>query len=399
MQLSNRGLSFPVSSVRVLTPYATTAEAEGVKIYHLNIGDPDIKTPEVMIEALHNWTDNPIRYAKAPGEPAFLSALESYYKKLGFEFVNKGDIVATVGGSEAIWTTIFAITNPGDEVLVFEPFYSAYSSSAAICNVSLNAIPTTMETGFHLPSREIIEKALTPKTKAILISNPANPTGTVYTKQEMQMLVDIAIKHNLFFISDEVYREFVYEGTKQTSILEFMQACPQNLVLIDSLSKRYSLCGARLGNVYSLNKDIVTGVKKIVLSRLSGGLVDQLMAAKLTEVTQEYLHDVNNEYNERRVLLYEGLKKIKRVTVHKPEGAFYMMVMLPVENAMDFCIWLLEKFRDNGETLMLAPGTGFYLTPGAGKNEVRMAYVINKSDLSRALELLEKGLSLYRKIS
>ncbi len=397
ISISTRLQNLPISATRKLLPYATEAKKRGAKIYHLNIGDPDIPTPEVILNVLRNWDQNPIRYAASTGEPAFINALISYYQSIGYNFIDKKHIIATTGGSEAVFMSLFAVTNPGDEVIVFEPFYSGYLPWASAFDIKLVAVSTEIGTGFHLPPRNIIESKITSKTKAILFCTPSNPTGTVYTKDEMKMLISIAKEKNLFLVSDEVYREFIYTDAKHTSILDFMEKLPDRTILIDSLSKRYSLCGARLGTLISLNQDVIKGVTKLAQARLSGGFIDQTMATKLTEVPTSYMKEVNEEYKKRRNLVYEELSKIPGVTIAQPEGAFYSMVSLPVEDAEQFCIWLLSTFRDNNETVMFAAGSGFYLTEGKGKNEVRLAYVLSREKLKRAIEILKKALEEYNK--
>lgn len=386
----------PASPIRKLVPYAVAAKKEGVTVYHLNIGDPDIETPKVMIDVLTHWKDNPIRYGQSQGEPEFLSAVRSYYHGLGFSFLKTEHLQITSGGSEAIAMAMFAVADAGEEILTFEPLYTNYNSYAAINGVRLTAVPTDIKTGFHLPAQKEIEKRITKNTKAILYCNPNNPTGTVYTPSEVEGLVSIAKKYHLFLLSDEVYREYCYDGKKQVSLLSYMREIPDQAIVLDSMSKRYSLCGARLGMLVSLNADLMAGVLRMAQGRLSAGFVDQAIASKLTQVPSSYLSDVQKEYAKRRDVLYEGLKKIPGVTIPKPEGAFYTIVGLPVDNAEKFCQWLLTDFRDNNETVMFAPAAGFYATPGKGKNEVRIAYVLNTAKLSRCIELLAKALKAYR---
>ncbi|PIZ68968.1 aspartate aminotransferase [Candidatus Roizmanbacteria bacterium CG_4_10_14_0_2_um_filter_36_35] len=385
----------PSSPIRKLVPYANKAKKQGIKVYHLNIGDPDIKTPEVMIDVLKKWSGNPIPYGQSQGELKFLESLVYYYNKLGFNFIHTANIQVITGGSEAISMAFFATCETGDEVIVFEPFYTNYNSYAAVNQIKLIPVRTYGENGFHLPDKKEIEKKISKKTKAILICNPSNPTGTVYSKEEMETLVDLAKKHNLFLISDEVYREFVYDGKKHVSILDYMKKLPKQTILLNSLSKRYSLCGARLGKLVSLNNDVMAGVLRIAQGRLSSGYVDQKIAEKLTEVAPSYFKEVKKEYQKRRDILYYGLKKIKGVFLEKPEGAFYTIVRLPVKNSEDFCKWLLTDFRLNNETVMFAPAAGFYATPGLGKNEVRIAYVLNIHDLKRSIEILQRALVEY----
>lgn len=393
--VSMRLSSVPSSPIRKLVPYAVEAKKQGVHVYHLNIGDPDIKTPQVMLDVLKNWDRNPIGYDQSQGNPEFIEAMKTYYHRLGFSFLENSHIQVTTGGSEAISMAMFAVCNPGDEILTFEPLYTNYNSYAVVNGVMLKGILTTSETGFHLPKREVIEAAITDKTKAILICNPNNPTGTVYTEEEIRMLVDIVKSKNLFLLSDEVYREYTYDGRTHVSLLKFMQEIPEQAIVLDSMSKRYSLCGVRLGNLVTLNKEILAGVLAVAQGRLSAGFVDQMIAAKLIDVPDSYLSEVHDEYTKRRDVLYEGLKAIPGVVIPKPEGAFYTIVGLPVENAEDFCTWLLTDFRDNNETVMIAPAAGFYATPGMGKNEVRVAYVLNTVAITRCIEILQKALLQY----
>jgi len=395
IKVSNRLLKVPASPIRKLVPYAQETKRQGVKVLHLNIGDPDIKTPKVMVDVLKGWSENPIPYGQSQGELKFLDSLVFYYDKIGYSFIDEKDILVTTGGSEAISMAFFATCEVGDEVIVFEPFYTNYNSYAAVTNIKLVPVRTYGENGFHLPKRRLIEEKITKKTKAILICNPSNPTGTVYTRQEMDMLTDLAKKYNLFLISDEVYREFVYDGKKQVSILEYMKKLPKQTILLDSLSKRYSLCGARLGMMVSLNEEVIAGALRIAQGRLSSGYVDQRIAEKLTEVPDSYFKEVHREYQKRRDVLFHGLKKIPGVFLEKPEGAFYTIVKLPVTDSENFCQWLLTKFRHNNTTVMLAPAAGFYATPGLGANEVRIAYVINTRDLEKAIEILEQALVEY----
>lgn len=383
--------------MRKLVPYALVAQKKGIKVYHLNIGDPDIKTPQPMLNVLKRWSINPIGYDQSQGNPNFINSVYSYYRKLGFTFIKESNIQATSGGSEAISLAMFATCQEGDEIIVFEPFYANYNTYAVVNGVKLVPITTTISNGFHLPDIQVIESKISKKTKAILICNPGNPTGTVYTKDEIEMLVDIARKNKLFLLSDEVYREYTYEGRKQISLLSYMSKIPKLAVLMDSMSKRYSVCGIRVGCLVSLNQKIMSGILCIAQGRLSCGLVDQLVAAKLTDVPDSYLVKVNNEYKKRRDIIYHSLKKIPGVTIPNPEGAFYAVVRLPVNDAEKFSKWLLTDFHDHKETIMLAPAAGFYKTPGLGKKEVRIAYVINQKDLKRSVEILKIALNKYNK--
>ncbi len=394
--ISTRLQEIPISAVRKLVPYATEAKKNGVKVYHLNIGDPDIETPSPMIDILKNWDIATIRYAHSSGEAVFLQAMVEYYHKLGYTSVVEADIIATIGGSEAVLMAFLALCDRNDEVLVFEPFYSNYAAIASIAGVSLKAVSTTIDDGFHLPNKETIVSAITPNTKAILFCSPGNPTGSVYTKEEMDRLVAIAKEHNLFLISDEVYREFIFDNRTHISLFSYIDEIPDHAVVLDSLSKRYALCGARLGVLVSKNKKLISGVTKIAQSRLSGGFIDQILGSQLTKVEQRYLDDIQKEYQKRRDVLYEGLMKIDGVSLAKPEGAFYSMVHLPVEDAEDFAIFLLKEFRSNNETVMLAPGNGFYQSKDKGKTEVRIAYVLNTTDLKRCIEIIKEALEAYK---
>lgn len=395
MNVSKRLQNVPASPIRKLVPYAQAAKKDGVKVYHLNIGDPDIETPKVMMDVLKNWSINPIGYSLSQGEPVFLESLKSYYHGLGAAFLDVANIQITSGGSEAISMALFAICEPGDEVIVFEPFYANYNTYAVVNGVTLVPVRTSIEDGFHLPDKKTIESHITKKTKAILICSPNNPTGTVFTKSEIELLVSEVKEHGLFLLTDEVYREYTYDGRVQTSLLSYMQEIPEQAIMLDSMSKRYNLCGARLGALISLNADVMAGVLRVAQGRLSSGIIDQQVASRLTEVPQSWLDETHDEWAKRRDVLYEGLTSIPGVTIPKPEGAFYSIVGLPVVDSEDFAKWLLTDFRDNNETVMVAPAGGFYATSGLGKNEVRIAYVLNTTDLKRCVELLAKALQTY----
>ncbi|MDH7476267.1 MAG: pyridoxal phosphate-dependent aminotransferase [Microgenomates group bacterium] len=397
VKISQRLLAMPASPIRKLVPYALMAKKQGVKVYHLNIGDPDIKTPEVIIQSLKNWRINPIGYGQSQGQPELIEAVKWYYHRLGFNFIEEKNIQITSGGSEGISLAFFAVTNPGDEIITFEPLYTNYNSYAVFNGIKIVPVLTVAENGFHLPPKAKIEKKITKKTKAILICNPNNPTGTVYTKQEIEMLLGLAKKHRLFVISDEVYREFTYDGRRQISLFNYMKTMADQIIVIDSLSKRYSLCGARLGALVSLNQEVMAGALRIAQSRLSAGLIDQTIAAEIKKVPFSHFQKIKKEYQKRRDIIYSGLKKIPGVFIPKPEGAFYTIVTLPVDDAEDFCRWLLTDFRLNNETVMLAPANGFYATQGLGKNQVRLAYVINANDLKKSIKIIQKALAVYNK--
>ncbi len=392
--ISIRAANMPVSPIRRLLPFADEALKRGRKIYHLNIGDPDIKSPHVMIDTLRRWSTNPIPYSHSKGQKELLDALIWYYKTLGFPLTTD-NIQISVGGSEAIVWAFLALCNPGDEVLVFEPFYGNYAAYATMCGIKLVAVTTTIENGFHLPTGADIEKKITAKTRAILICSPNNPTGTVYTHKEMERIVGIANKRQLFLLSDEVYREFAYDGGTQISALAFAKGdMKEKIVILDSLSKRYSLCGARLGAFISYNAQLMQIALKFGQARLSAGFIDQMVAAQLRHVPSSYFKSIIKEYEARRNLMYEGLNKIPGVFCARPEGAFYMMVRLPVADAGDFAKYLLTDFHDNNETIMVAPGDGFYGS-ALGKNEIRIAYVLNQQSLTRCLKLIALALQQY----
>ncbi len=396
MKISKIAQKTPFSPIRKLVPFATDAKAKGVKILHLNIGDPDIKTPDVMINFLKKWDKNPIYYPNSRGEAVLLNSLKKYYIDIGVNNLKDENLQITCGGSEGLLWTFFSVANPSDEIIVFEPFYANYNGFAAISKIKLVPVKTTLENNFHLPKISEIEKKITKKTKAILICNPSNPTGTVYTKNELEILVKLAKKHNLYLISDEVYREFTYDNNKATTLLEFSKIYPDGIIVVDSLSKRYSLCGARIGLIISHNLELMESFLKYAQARLSVALIDQHMAAQLINVNKSYFKKVNDEYKERRNVLYENLKKIPGVSCQLPEGAFYLIVKLPVRNTDNFAKWLLTDFRDKNETIMIAPAEGFYKTKNLGKNEVRLAYVINQKDLIRSTEILKLALEKYK---
>lgn len=395
MKISNRLINFPVSATRKLTPYINRAKESGKKVIQLNIGDPDLKTPKVMINSLRNWELNPIRYSPSKGEKLLIEQFIIYYNSLRYTKINESNLIVTQGGSEAIMFTMFGLLNPEDEIIVFEPFYTNYATCAFYTNVKLKPVKTTIQNGFRLPNKKDINKIITAKTKMILISNPANPTGNVYTKKEIEMLIEISVKNNLFLVVDEVYRDFVFTKYKHTSLLEYFDKSSQNLVVIDSLSKRYSLCGARIGTIVSNNTEFIEKVLKLAQARLAAGLIDQMVASKMNEVETDYLFKLHIEYKKRRDFLYTKLSAIKGVVVKKPEGAFYIVASLPVKSAEKFCIWLLENFSINNETISLAPAEGFYLTKGLGVNEVRIAYVFETAILKRAISILNEGLKKY----
>lgn len=399
MKLSTIAQQIPASPIRKLVAYAEAAKKKGIKIYHLNIGDPDIETPIVMLNVLSRWTKNPISYSNSHGEASLLESLAWYYNNLGFTKVIQSNIQVTMGGSEGLLWTFLSICNPDEEIIVFEPMYANYISYATMTGVRLIPVLTKIDDGFHLPKKAEIESKITSQTKAILFCNPSNPTGTAYTEEELSMLVEIAKRNNLYIISDEVYREFIYNGDKTESLLKYMDSYPDGSIVVDSLSKRYSLCGIRVGVLVTKNDQLMESFLRYGQARLSAGLIDQLVAAELKHVDDDYFIETIARYKARRDTLVDGLSKIPGVICPNPEGAFYVIVKLPIASAEDFAKWLLTDFSDNDETVMVAPAAGFYHTQKLGKNEVRIAYVLNRKDLRRAIDIFAKGLNEYKQIN
>lgn len=397
MQLSKRVQAMQQSPVRKLVPFAEQAKKKGKKVYHLNIGQPDIKTPKEFMEAIRNYDSEVIAYSFSNGEPSLIKAISEYYKRFGITY-NEDEILITNGGSEALIFAVIATCDAGEEILVPEPFYTNYNGFTTGVNVSINPITTTAENGFHLPSKEEILARVTPKTKAIMISNPGNPTGVVYSKEELEILAEVAKEKNLWIISDEVYREFTYDGLTCTSFGN-IKGVEDRVIIVDSVSKRYSACGARIGSLCSKNKDFIKEVIKLCQSRLCVPTLEQLGAAALYKVEQKYLDDVNKEYMKRRDITFDVLSKINGVVCKKPTGAFYIIAKLPIDDAEKFALWMLQEFDDNGDTVMFSPVADFYATKGLGKDEVRIAYILEEKDLIRAMELLKKGLEAYIKVN
>jgi len=395
MLLSERAVEIQASPIRKLMPYANAAKKKGIKVYHLNIGQPDIETPEIMMNAYRNFGEKVVAYGPSQGLDEYRQSLVKYFKKIDIP-LNENDICITVAGSEAVLFAMYVTCNPGDEIVVPEPFYTNYNSFATMADVKLIPLTTYAETGFALPERSKIEEKITPKTKAIMLCNPGNPTGAVYTRKEMEMLGDIARKHNLYLISDEVYREFVYEGEKCTSVLE-LKGCEELAIVCDSVSKRYSACGARVGCIVSRNKALMEAVLKFAQARLCPPTVDQVAATACENLPDSYLPNIMKEYGKRRDFVFNELQKIDGIICIKPRGAFYIIAKLPIENAEDFIIWLLEHYHVNNETIMLAPAEGFYATPGLGRNELRIAYILNENDLKKAMNVFVTGLAEYKK--
>ncbi len=393
MRFSSKIEKCGLSPMRKFHPYAVAAEAKGRKIYHLNIGQPDIETPKAFFDAVKNFRQPVLEYAPSAGIPAYVEAVKAYYDKLGIHFAS-GDILATTGGSEALEIVLACILDDGDEILIPEPFYPNYNTFVRVTGASIRPISTTPEEGYHYADRSKIEPLINAHTRAIMITNPGNPTGAVLTNEEMRLMVDIAKEHGLFIIGDEVYREFVYGGEKLASLAEFEDAA-ENVVVVDSVSKRFSACGARIGALLSRNKDLMAQAMKVCQGRLCAATLDQVGAAALYGEGPEYFEAVREEYKKRRDTCMEGLSKIPGVVCKCPKGAFYIMAKLPVDDADKFQTWLLEEFDDNGDTVMFAPGEGFYATPGKGRDEVRFAYILKQEDLKRGMEVLAKGIQAY----
>lgn len=393
MKYSQRVSAMQSSPIRKLVPYALDAKSRGIKVYHLNIGQPDIKTPKGFFEAVKNFDSNVLEYAVSNGIPELIKSLQDYYTTYDMHF-DKDEILITNGGSEAILFTLMAICDPGDNIIVPEPFYTNYNGFSQCINVEVNPITTKAEMGFHLPSKEEITSRINSKTKGILLSNPGNPTGTVYTKEEIDMIGKIAIENNLWIIADEVYREFVYDGLSYTSFGN-VKEIEDRVVIIDSVSKRYSACGARIGSIASKNKGLIAQILKLCQGRLCVPTLEQIGSVELYKTPTSYFKEVNEEYRRRRDVLYNELMKVDGVVCKKPTGAFYIVAKLPVENAEDFVIWMLKDFNKDNETVMVCPAEGFYSTEGLGRDEIRLAYILNEDDLLKAASILKEGLEKY----
>ena len=390
---SQRGIDMPASPIRKLVPLANKAKAKGIKVYHLNIGQPDVATPEVALRAAHNLDRKVLEYSPSEGIRSFREKLVKYYDKFKIN-VSADDIIIPTGGSEAVFFSFMACLDPGDEIIVPEPAYANYMAFAISCGAVIKTIPSTIEEGFALPSVEKFEELITPRTKAILICNPNNPTGYLYTQKEMNQIRDLVKKYDLFLFSDEVYREFCYTGAPYISAFH-LEGIENNVILVDSVSKRYSECGIRIGALITKNKQVKENVMKWCQARLSPPLIGQLIAEASLDTPDDYMLDVYNEYVERRKFLIDGLNRIPGCYSPIPMGAFYTVAKLPVDDADKFCAWCLEEFEYEGQTVFMAPASGFYTTPGLGKNEVRIAYVLKKEDLANALTVLEKALEAY----
>ena len=394
MKFSSKIEACQLSPIRKFHPYVLAAEAKGRKVHHLNIGQPDIETPKAFFDAVSNFGKAVLEYAPSTGVECYLEAVRDYYTNLGFP-ITCDDIMATHGGSEALEIIMSCILEDGDEILIPEPFYPNYSTFVEITGASIRPIPTDPEKGYRYATREQIEPLINAHTRAILVTNPGNPTGVVLNHQEMRLLADIAKEHEIFLISDEVYREIVYTGEKLSSMLEFQDAA-ENVIVVDSVSKRFSSCGARVGALISRNQELMAQAMKICQGRLCAATLDQVGAAAMyRELPAEYYTSVREEYKRRRDTVVESLSKIPGIRFSHPDGAFYVMATLPVDDAEKLQYFLLEEFEDHGETVMYTPAESFYATPGKGRNEIRIAYVTNPAELSRSIELLGLGIAAY----
>jgi len=392
-KVSSKGNSMPSSPIRKLVPFAEAAKKLGRKIYHLNIGQPDIETPEVMLNAIKNADIKVLEYSHSAGIESYRTKLAEYYRTFNIN-IDQNDIIITTGGSEAISIAMMTCFNDGDEIIIPEPFYANYNGFSCAADVKVVPVKSYIETGFALPPISDFEKLITPKTKGIMICNPGNPTGYLYSREELESLKQLVLKYDLFLLSDEVYREFCYDGKEYVSVMH-LSGIDNNVILLDSISKRYSACGARIGALISKNKEVMATAMKFAQARLSPPTFGQIGAEAALKTPKAYFDKVQKEYVERRDFVIDALNKMDGVFCPKPSGAFYCIARLPIDNADKFCQWLLESFEHEGQTVMLAPATGFYSTPGAGTNEVRLAYVLNKTDLNNAMICLEKALKVY----
>ena len=391
--ISLRGTQMPASPIRKLVPYAEAAKKKGIKVFHLNIGQPDIETPVQMLDAIKNANIKVLEYSHSAGNESYRKKLTSYYKKYDIELSTE-NIMVTTGGSEAIRFAFSTCLNPGDEIIIPEPFYANYNGFAVEAGIKVVPVTSYIDNGFALPPASAFEALITPKTKAIMICNPGNPTGKLYSLQELEALKDIVLKHDLYLMSDEVYKEFCYDGNSFASVFH-LKGIEQQAIVMDSISKRYSACGARIGCLISKNAEVMNTALKFAQARLSPPTFEQIGAEAALDTPDSYFETVSQEYTERRDLVVNALNKIPGVLCPNPGGAFYAVVRLPIDDSDVFCQWLLESFSHNNATVMLAPATGFYATPGLGKNEIRLAYVLCKEDLSAAMDCLEEALKVY----
>lgn len=394
MKLSQRIQATPSSPIRKFAPYEQQAVAEGVKVFKLNIGQPDLHTPKPILKAFKKFHHDIVLYAPSAGLPETIDAWRTYYKSHGHT-IEKDEMIITSGGSEALFFAIMAVCDPGDEIIVFEPYYTNFAGFAAMANVTLVPVTLDIRKGFTFPDAQTINEKITNKTRAIIINNPNNPTGVVYNREQVQSIINIAYRRNLFIISDEVYREFIFDDSRHISVLDFPEVADRSIV-IDSVSKRFNHCGGRVGCLVSKNKELIAGILKFAQARLSVPTLEQLSVIPLLTKPREYTESLNDEYRKRRDIVLQGLSKIPDAVYAQPLGAFYAMVELPIDDAEDFVKFLLTQFRDKNETVMLSPAQGFYSTPTIGKKQVRIAYVLDEPELERAMELLRLGLEIYR---
>jgi aspartate aminotransferase len=392
-KISNKAIQMPASPIRKLVPYAEVAKKAGKIVYHLNIGQPDIETPETALNAIHNLDRKVLEYSHSAGFESYRNKLALSYQKGGIP-VNSEDILITTGGSEALIFGFMCTCDPGDEVIIPEPFYANYNGFAVTAGLNVVPVASSIESGFALPPVEEFEKKITSKTRAIVICNPGNPTGYLYSQEELEQLREIVLKHDLYLFADEVYREFCYDGAIPFSVMN-LKGIEENVIMIDSVSKRYSMCGARIGALITKNKEVMSAALKFGQARLSPPTVDQIAAEAALDTPQSYFDDVIEEYVSRRNIMVDGLNSIPGVFCPKPSGAFYCVAKFPVDDAEIFCQWLLEDFEFEGQTVMMAPANGFYSTPGAGKQEARIAYVLNQDSLHKAVECLRVALQVY----
>ncbi len=393
--ISHRGAQMPPSPIRKLVPYAETAKKKGTKVYHLNIGQPDIETPKAILDAVRHTDMKVLEYSHSAGFESYRKKLVEYYARNGVN-VNHNQIIVTTGGSEAILFGIMSCLDPGDEIIIPEPFYANYNGFSTSAGIKIVPIPSGIDDGFSLPPIEAFEKAITTRTKAIMICNPNNPTGYLYSREELAVLKEICLKHDLFLFSDEAYREFCYDGKKHISALS-LEGLEQHAILMDTISKRYSACGGRIGAFVTHNQQVLDAAMKFAQARLSPPSFAQILGEAAVDLPADYFSEVHAEYNGRRDLLVSRLQAMEGVKCPMPGGAFYAMAELPVDDSEKFCQWLLESFSHNGATVMMAPAAGFYATPGKGKQEVRLAYVLNKEDINGAMDCLEAALKEYNK--
>lgn len=392
-KISKKGMMMPESPIRKLVPYADAAKGRGIKVYHLNIGQPDIETPQVALDAIHTFEEKVVAYSHSAGMLSYRKKLTEYYKKVGIN-ITADEIIIGAGASEAILFAMQTCMDEGDEVIIPEPFYANYNGFAINAGVKVVPIPSEIESGFALPPISEFEKAITPKTKAILLCNPNNPTGYLYSKEELLIVRELVLKYDLYLISDEVYREFTYDGNEHFSVMQ-LDGIQENVILIDSVSKRYSACGFRIGAMISKNKEVMATAMKFAQARLSPPSIGQVASEAALNTPDSYFVDVLNEYVARRNTVYERINKIEGAFCPKPKGAFYVVARLPIDDSDVFCKWILEDFNFENKTVMLAPATGFYATKGRGKNEVRISYVLNVDDLNGSMDVLEKALKVY----